>query len=73
RILSGSDVITGINYFLLLLIWVVGVANAVNPCKPIVLGILFFFLRKTLGFEPRKRIIPGHKEPLHLKKINLFI
>ncbi|MBN2534990.1 MAG: hypothetical protein JXB88_19065, partial [Spirochaetales bacterium] len=29
RILSGSDVITGINYFLLLLIWVVGVANAV--------------------------------------------
>ncbi|MBN2534629.1 MAG: hypothetical protein JXB88_17225, partial [Spirochaetales bacterium] len=32
-ILSGSDVITGINYFLLLLIWVVGVANAVLLLK----------------------------------------
>ncbi|MBN2534853.1 MAG: hypothetical protein JXB88_18375, partial [Spirochaetales bacterium] len=32
-ILPGSDVITGINYFLLLLIWVVGVANAVESMK----------------------------------------
>ncbi|MBN2535508.1 MAG: hypothetical protein JXB88_21695, partial [Spirochaetales bacterium] len=42
-ILSGSDVITGINYFLLLLIWVVGVANAVSfPGSYIVILLIYF-------------------------------